>query len=105
MLPPIAPTLFNLLVINATLDTFHTAHKTCLTDNYYGTYDDQSLFMLGPDSHCDPSELKPGLELSLVPVHPQHGLLFVQRMEIEGGRIDGYSLVGAHSSNPLKVTH
>src|SRR5258705_514753 len=96
MLLPTAPTLLNLLVANATLDKLDLTHQRCLTDNYYGTYGDQSLFMLDSDSNCDLSELKFRTEsrLSLMSVHPHHELLFVKKMEIEGARTDEYTLLG-----------
>jgi len=90
------PAFFNLLVVNATLDKFNLAHQSCLTDNYYGTYGDQNLFMLGSDSNCDLSELElgTGSRLSPIALHPYHELLFVKKMEIESARSDEYSLLG-----------
>ena len=112
MLLPNAPSLLNFLVVNATLDKLNFAHKSCLTDNYYGTYGDQSLFMLGSDSSCDLSELKfgTGSGLSLVPVHPYHELLFVKKTEVEGARADEYNLLGglerlvAHTADNTPIT-
>jgi len=97
MLLPAAPALLNLLVVNATLDRFNNlVHQSCLADRYYGTYGDQSLFMLDPDLRCDPSELKLRLggESSLIPVHPNHELLFVKKMAIEGAIPDEDTLLG-----------
>jgi len=96
MLLPTAPALLNLLVVNATLDKFNFAHRSCLADNYYGTYGGQSLFMLGSDSNCDLFEVKfgTGPELGLIPVHPHHELLFVKKMEVEGAGTDEFSLLG-----------
>ena len=95
MLFPPAPTLLHLLVVNATSAGPNFVHQSCLADNYYGTYGDQSLFMLGPDSHCDPSQLKLGVkqESIFVSVHPHHELLFVKKMEIEGAITDEYTLL------------
>ena len=95
MLLPTAPTLLNLLVVNATLDKFNFAHQSCFANNYYGTYGGQSLFMLDLDSRCDLSELKLGLgsRLSPITVHPYHELLFVEKMEVEGTIVDEYSLL------------
>ena len=96
MLLPTAPALLNLLVANATLDTLDFTHQRCLADNYYGTYGDQGLFILGSDSNCDLSELEfgRGSSLSPVSVYPHHELLFVKKMEIEGPRTDEYTLLG-----------
>jgi len=92
MLLPNVPTLFNLLVVNVVLNKFDFAHQSCLTDNYYGMYGSQNLFMLGTDPHCDLSELKTGMEsrLNPIPVHPYRELLFVKKMEVEGVRTDEY---------------
>ena len=96
MLLPTAPALLNLLIVNTTLDMFNSVHQSCLADRYYGTYDDQSLFILDSESHCDFSELNLDLrwESSLIPVHPHHELLFVKRIEIEDAITDEDTLLG-----------
>jgi len=112
MLLPNAPALLNLLVVNATLNKFNFAHQSCLTDNYYGTYGSQNLFILGSDSNCDLSELKfgTGSRLSPIPVHPYHELLFVKKMEVEAARTDEYSLLDglerlvAHTADNTPIT-
>ena len=96
MLLPTAPALLNLLVANATLDGLDSVHQSCLSDHYYGTYGDQSLFILGSDSHCNLSEPKLmfGGEENLISVHPHHELLFVKKMDIEGAITDEVTLLG-----------
>ena len=92
----VLPTLLNLLVVNATLDGFNLAHKSCLTERYHGTFGGKSLFMLDPESHCDFSEFNLGLgwESNLIPIYPHHELLFVKRMEIEDATADEGTLHG-----------
>jgi len=96
MLLPTAPTLLNLLIVNATSDRFNFIPQSCLADQYHGTYGDQSLFILDSESHCDFSELNFGLrwESRLIPAHPHHEILFVKRMEIEGAISDEDTLLG-----------
>jgi hypothetical protein len=91
-----APTLLNLLVVNATLDGFDLTHGSCLAERYRGTYGGKSLFMLDPESRCDFPELNLGLgwEPSPISVYPHHELLFVERMEIEGPAADEDTLHG-----------
>ena len=90
------PAFLNLLIVNATPDGFSSIHQSCLADQYYGTYGDQSLFMLGPNIHCDPSELKlePGWESNPISVNPRHELLFLKKMNIEDAITNGDTLLG-----------
>lgn len=85
MLLPSAPALFNLFIVNATLERLSSVRQSCLADRFYGTYDDQSLFMVDSHSHCDPSELKLDLssESNSIFVHPGHELLFLKKTDIE----------------------
>ena len=96
MLVPTAPALLTLFIINATLHEFSPIHRSCLTDRYHGTYSDQSLFMVDPDSHCDPSELGLGLDWEAHPisVHPHYELLFLKKMEIKDAISDKGTLLG-----------
>lgn len=95
MLFPTAPALLNPFIINATLDSFSSVHRSCLEDRYYGTYGDQSLYMVDTTSHCDLSGLKLelGWETGLIVVNPNHELLFLKRMEISGPISDEDTLV------------
>ena len=112
MFSPTVPTLLNLLVANATLDRLNFVHKSCLADNYYGTYGGQSLFILDSDSHCDLSELKFGLgwESGLMSADPHHELIFVKKMETENVVSDGHSLLSglehlvAHTTDDTPTT-
>lgn len=93
MLPPSAPVLLNLLVINATLETLTSVYQTCLADRYYGTYDDQSIFKIDPTFFYDPSELKLHWQASSILVQPHHELLFLKKMEIESVISDSHTLL------------
>ena len=96
MLLPTAPALLTLFIINATLHEFSSVHQSCLIDRYYGTYDDQGLFMVDPDSRCDPSELELESDWEAYPisVHPHYELLFLGKMKIEDVISDTDTLFG-----------
>ena len=112
MLLPTAPTLLNLFIINTTSESFGSVHQSCLADRYYGTYGDQSLFMVDPNFHCDLSELK--LDLGSAPysifVPPHHELLFLKKMDIEDTisdgdtLLDGFDHLAAHIANDAPAT-
>ncbi|KAF9791293.1 hypothetical protein BJ322DRAFT_1040893 [Thelephora terrestris] len=96
MVLPTTPALLTLLITNATLDSFNQVRQSCLVDRYYGTYGDQSLFMVDPNLHCDPFKLKLDLDWQwdLISVHPDHELLFLKKMEIEDAISGEDTLIG-----------
>ena len=96
MLLPSAPALFTLFVFNATSSKLDSAHQSCLADRYYGTYGGQSLFIVDPDTQCNPYMLKlhSDLELNSIHVNPHHELLFLKEMDIEGAISGEDALLG-----------
>lgn len=96
MLLPTLPALFNLFITNATSERLSSVHQSCLADRYYGTYGDQSLFVVDRNSQCDPVELKLDLvwESSSICVYPHHELIFLKKMDIESAISDEHTLLG-----------
>ena len=62
-------------------------NEGCLSDNYYGTYGDTSLFLLSPDSECFTSlaTVPPGFIESgaLSVVKANHQLMYIRKMPVQ----------------------
>jgi len=77
------------LLFTTSLKPAEFANESCLTDNYYGTYGDTSLFLLSPDSECfstvrgtAPSGYIDSGVLSVAKAN--HPLMYIQKMPVQG---------------------
>jgi hypothetical protein len=76
---------FGFFLFTTPLKPAEFANEPCLSDNYYGTYGDTSLFLLSPDSECfgslqatAPSRyIKPGV------TKKNHQLMYIHKMPVQ----------------------
>lgn len=83
--------LFGFFFFTTSLKPAEFVGEGCLSNNYYGTYGDTSLFLLSPDSECFQSlraTAPPGyIESGLLPVaEPNHQLMYVHKMPVQDDR-------------------
>jgi len=81
--------LFGFLFFTTSSKPAEFTNEGCLSDNYYGTYGDASLFLLSPDSECFASlraTAPPGLiESGVLPVtEANHQLMYIRKMPVQG---------------------
>ena len=80
--------LFTFLLFAASPRPAEFANEFCLSNNYYGTYGDTSLFLLSPDSECfaslqstaPPGYIESGV-LSISKAH--HQLMYLRKMPVQ----------------------
>ena len=80
--------LFGLFFFTTSLKPAEFANEYCLSNNYYGTYGDTSLFLLSPESECFASlqaTTPPGyLESGVLSVtKANHPLMYIRKMSVE----------------------
>lgn len=80
---------FGFFLFTTSLKPAEFADESCLTDNYYGTYGDTSLFVLSPDSECfsslrgtAPSGYIDSGVLSVAKAN--HPLMYIRKMPVQG---------------------
>ena len=81
--------LFGFFFFTTSLKPAEFTNEGCLSNNYYGTYGDTSLFLLSPDSECFASlraTAPPGLIESgvLSVTEASHQLMYIRKMPVQG---------------------
>lgn len=80
--------LFGLFLFTTSLKPAEFADEACLSDNYYGTYGDTSLFLISPDSECFeylPATMSPPfIESGALSVAKEgHQLMYIHKMPVQ----------------------
>jgi hypothetical protein len=80
--------LFGLFFLTTPFKPTEFANEGCLSDNYYGTYGDTSLFLLSPDSECFealPAAAPPGFidSGSLSVLNANHQLMYIHKVPVQ----------------------
>ena len=103
--------LFGFFFFTTSLKPAEFTNEGCLSDNYYGTYGDTSLFLLSPDSECFASlraTAPPGLVESgvLSVTEANHQLMYIRKMPVQGDADSATQLtealerLNAHTADP-----
>lgn len=79
---------FGFFFFTTSLKPTEFANESCLSDNYYGTYGDTSLFLLNPDSECFTSlraTEPPGyVESGILPITKKnHQLMYIHKVPVQ----------------------
>lgn len=80
--------LFGFFFFTTSLKPAEFASESCLSNNYYGTYGDTSLYLLSPDSECFdslPATAPPGyIESGVLSVtEAGHQLMYIHKMPVQ----------------------
>ena len=92
--------LFGFFFLTTSLKPAEFPNESCLSDNYYGTYGDTSLFLLSPDSECFeslPATAPPGFIDSgaLSVIEANHQLVYIHKMPVQDNTDSLDDLTGA----------
>ena len=78
---------FGLFLFTTSLKPAEFANEPCLSDNYYGTYGNTSLFLLSPDSECFtslPATAPSGyIESGVVSTKKNHQLMYIHEIPVQ----------------------